>query len=242
MQQHQGSKDDEHDSQRKEEGFGSEDIPPVTGIAIAVWIFLVGALVLRVFINAYISDNSESAKVWVESIFSLALVIVVVIQALIYSRQAKTLDAQEKIMSQNMMYSQRAYVAVPKGGAHTANKIVYFSLTVVNSGKTPANNVRIGYRVQFSKKEPTGKIENESLEWTHIGVITPGGDFIQSAESARATLEESALLSADRLYSYCRGIIYYEDIFRETQHTTFCFRRQLNTESLRPCDTGNEVK
>src|SRR5213076_217788 len=94
MQQEQGSGN--RTNERQEDKEESNDVLAITGIPVAILIFLgVGAL-LAFIAHYYVNEHSASLRFFIDGMFSLALTIIVVIQAAIYHRQAKALDAQRE--------------------------------------------------------------------------------------------------------------------------------------------------
>lgn len=146
MQQKQCTKNSDHNNHHEQQG---NEIPPIerpTVAAICVWVFVFFSVLFWAFLRQQIPVQSEYIKIGIESMFSLSLVIVVIIQTYINFRQAKALDIQEKIfreqteaMTQGLVISNRASV-----GVHSIewNKGSGFILVrVENIGLVPAERI-----------------------------------------------------------------------------------------------------
>lgn len=236
MQQHRGSDNDKDNGQRKESGLDSGDIPPITGTAIAVWAFVIGGGFLWFFLHSYISETSEAIKLWVESIFSLALVIVVIIQALIYFRQAKALDKSLEIARESMVYAQRAYVSVtdvslegfPGGGV--------FHLKIENSGNTPAYDAEIFITGEMRDSRPTPET---APQWERfaLGLIGPRNPVVKTWP-VTSSREQAQLGSHFNPRLYCWGFIRYKT-FGKTPRLNFCVQQLFGSVTAGFCPNGN---
>src|SRR5215216_3094965 len=96
MEQNQSPDHDEQMS-KEDQGDSSTVISRRTGIAIAIWVFILAGGLMAYVSAFYVNEQSVRVNFFVGSLFSIAAVIVVVIQAVIYDRQAKALDAQLQI-------------------------------------------------------------------------------------------------------------------------------------------------
>src|SRR4051812_25938042 len=108
MQQKQHADADGNNKQHEHQEDG---IKPPSITAICIWAFVAFSFLIWPFLRDHIPDESEYVKVGVESMFSLALVILVAVQTALYLRQAKALDAQLEETRKMVRYGNAAYVA-----------------------------------------------------------------------------------------------------------------------------------
>lgn len=224
--------------------------PQITRISIAVWVFLIGFFLLRLYIYGHVPSDPERAKILIESIFSLAVGIVVAMQAAIYFRQAKALDAQleetRKLIAQNERFSRinsRAYVFIETAGLEDAISSGKFPLPKIrlkNSGKTPAYRYRTRVEQRF--------LANEALKRAQNGIMPPmrglskrGSGIIGAGQIASVHLEretwsgpdEEKLAVTGEAIFYIWGRIAYFDIFGKEHGSDFSlFARNPRVTSL----------
>ena len=105
QQQQDGQNHNGHDRDNEK----SRRITPVTGIAIAFWAFFFGAIALWIVIHDHVADPAKSFEVFIASLFSLAIVIVVIVHAYMYFRQAKALDAQLEVSNRLAITALRQF-------------------------------------------------------------------------------------------------------------------------------------
>ncbi|HVS80405.1 MAG TPA: hypothetical protein VHE60_01565 [Pyrinomonadaceae bacterium] len=242
MQQEQRG-ENETDNDRNDQERGA--VSPFTGTAIAFWVFVILGAVLWVVIHDNIADLARSFEVFIASIFSLALVIVIVIQAAIYFRQAKALDAQLDIARRNLVYAHRAYVTVVDGNPFEGFERG-FRLEIGNTGNSPAKNVSVKYLVQPGHLPPPVLIDagNEP-----IGLLSTGESTYQVKAYPRDPIkpedEEKLLLKSESFRLWCIGTILYYDIFQTLEdiphETKFCFYWEPGNPRLRSWHSGNEA-
>lgn len=109
MQQEQNGQDASDNNQRKDPQAKVSLIWTISSTATAIWIFLIGIFLLWIFLPDYVPDRADRAKVFIESMFSLAIVVVVVVHAMMYFKQAKVMDAQSRISEQLAATALRQY-------------------------------------------------------------------------------------------------------------------------------------
>ena len=124
MQQEQRCEDAGNNEERKDAQPEIKPLWSVTGTSIAIWIFLIVLFFVWIFLPDYVPDRADRAQVFLESMFSLAIVIVVVVHAVMYYKQARAMDAQVqqseravkaaednvKTVEQSAIDANRAYV------------------------------------------------------------------------------------------------------------------------------------
>jgi hypothetical protein len=216
--------------------------PQITRISIAVWIFIAGFFLLRLYIYDHVPSDPDRTKVLIESMFSLALGIVIAMQAAIYFRQAKILDAQLDIAQKNLIYAHRAYVAVVRGN-YLDNFERGFQLVIANSGNSPAKNVFVRYLVQPGDLPPPVLIDTKTEP---IGLLATNAPYDIAAYPSLPIKpeEDEKLLKSKSFRLWCKGTIFYYDIFQTLEdmphETKFCFYWEPGNPLLRPWQTGNE--
>lgn len=119
-----------------------------TMICVAFWAYVLVAALLWVVIHDNITEPGKSFEVFIASAFSLAIVIVVIIHAYMYFRQAVALDSQLAQTKRGLEITERAYVGVGSIAlASTRNQEVAkremqdLILTIENSGRLPADQI-----------------------------------------------------------------------------------------------------
>jgi uncharacterized membrane protein YidH (DUF202 family) len=75
--------------------------------AIAFWVFVFGFAALLLFVPDYISNPSDASKVIIESTFSLAIVIVIVVHAIMYYKQANEANKQANAMERSLVIGEQ---------------------------------------------------------------------------------------------------------------------------------------
>ena len=166
MQQKQHAKSGGDHDHHEQNGEKVQPIQRPTTAAICVWFFVFFSVIFWVFLRKQISVQSEYIKISIESMFSVALVIVVVVQTYINFKQAKALDIQEGIFrdqansakqaasvaERSFRVSNRAYVFINEATLeHPINSgnHPYPQLVLQNSGKTPAYRYRVRFEQAF---------------------------------------------------------------------------------------------
>jgi hypothetical protein len=77
----------------------------ITGISIGIWLFAFGFFLLRLYIYDHIPADPDRTTVLIDSMFSLVLAIVVILQSVIYAQQAKFMKQQAKSMEEQRIIS-----------------------------------------------------------------------------------------------------------------------------------------
>src|SRR5260370_5940620 len=153
MKQEDNGKRDANNANRDKAENGV--VRPVTGISFAIIVFLLFGGLIFLVVHDYIPDNAKKAEILLASMFSLAIVIVVIVQCGIYFKQAKTFDAQLEETRKATRYGQSAYITVQTLTLtkFTVGEPMEIKLVLVNSGNTPAYNV-VCYATGGIQEEP----------------------------------------------------------------------------------------
>jgi len=145
--------------------------------------------------------NIHKIKLWVEI---AALAGAFIYAAIAYEQWQAQLGA--------MKIDQRAWVSVD-----VSEKIGKFSVSMKNTGKTPALNVI--YFAAFSGDKRGVIPEIPKTEPTLQFLVAPGDT--QTASNFEMNYLQAFNLGGDR--NYVQGNISYDDIFGKTHHTIYCY-------------------
>jgi len=151
MQQEQRPSDNSNNNRNDQE---TTYLKGLSGIGCAFWAFVFGAIGLWVVIHDNVPDNAKSFEVSVASVFSFAIVIVIIIHAVMYYRQAEAMTAAHRQGEKALEISERAYVGVGsiKLATTQSKEIAKLGmqdviLTLENSGRLPADKILIHFIV-----------------------------------------------------------------------------------------------
>jgi hypothetical protein len=156
MQQEKRTENGNDDNHHEQQG---NEIPPIqrpTVAAICIWFFVFFSVFFWLFLRKQIPVQSEYIKIAIESMFSLALVILVIVQTRIYFTQTKVMERQWR----GSLAAVRPIVEIviwfepPKG-------IVF---TLRNIGKSRASvqfsyEITLGNRIVLSGEIPEFEID-----------------------------------------------------------------------------------
>src|SRR6185436_14956944 len=139
----------------------------LTGIAIAIWLFISGSFLLRLYLYDHVITEPYRTIALIDSMFSLAIVIVIVVHAVMYNKQAEAMNAQVQqteraikaaednvaTVEKTAIYANRAYITVRIQKSYASHVL---DLRIENSGNTPANNVIVSHTCGFREQPPDG--------------------------------------------------------------------------------------
>jgi hypothetical protein len=154
-------------------------------------------------------------------------------------RAVTVAERSVEVAQENAIYAQRAYLSVISGEIRGSG----FVLRIENSGNSPANDVQMKAVAEMR----AGALEAPAPgtaggSYVYLGLIAPGGFFnaevVSDVELSGAKQDE---LIQQGMEWWCAGVIRYEDVFRKTRHTRFCFKRHWLSDSLQPWLEGNEA-
>jgi hypothetical protein len=235
-------------------------------------IFSVAGAVFGFFLSLYIFDRnpSKGLQLLTANALSLAVLVVICVQAHIYSRQRKHMEEQSKAMRdslkiarsqvhqaykqvdlmkgsleiarQTMINGQRAYVTVTRGEVAFNGDNVKFALTIENSGATPANDITVRMAIEVGKYPPVPAEDIPSFIRQGSGIIGPRQEHTISSQSLKLKPQVRAHLETKSMGLCCYGMISYEDIFKEIRNTKFCFLYVPGKLDIGPCATGKKAE
>lgn len=149
MQQEQGCENGENRNQTDDEQTKGKPIWSVTGTAIAIQVYIIALFLLWVFIPVYVQDYTQAVKVCIESMFSLAIVDVIVVHAIMYYKQAKEVNKQTEVLSVALQPSLR--ITDVRIEDFEEGKEPVFIVSIKNDGRIDARNVSLGIRVSVGR-------------------------------------------------------------------------------------------
>lgn len=215
------------------------------------------------FLCLYIFDRnpSKGLQLLTANILSLAVLVVICIQAYIYNSQRRHMEEQSGAMRKQLKVAQdgltetRNMVAQNKAairawlwpskieltGAPDSNDRITIFLKIENSGQTPAQNVRIYWKHGFFRSEPDAFPEIGEAE-PQMGVI-PGRQTRPPVSNGIEPSEGRQQGSSGRLPLYIWGRVEYRDVFEEERISRFAFVNIHNSKcEFDNCRAGNEMK
>jgi hypothetical protein len=149
---------------------------------------------------------------------------------------------QAYLSYRSLLTSQRAWIvgaAAVWDQAPQPGKSPSAILKFVNTGKTPALNVKFGAWVILG---PPGSSLAYGEGRRAGSVVGPGIEgFVSTLNTSRLSEHDLNLIADGKLIFYVAGVVYYEDIFSRRHETTMCFQSQLGTNVLHACFGNNEV-
>ncbi len=199
-----------------------------SGVSSAIIVFLLFGSLIFLIAHDYIPDNAKRAEVLLASMFSLAIVIVVIIQAGIYSRQAKALDAQMKIAGDSLIVGNCALINV----AVESNVILIRPICVYleNVGKVPAFEIDIAVELLAYSDTATKcrAVVSESIENSYGPMhLQPGNPqiFLRLRAEEYFSKEEVKAIMRHDMSLGIRGYVSWRDGFegQPRQKTNFSF-------------------
>jgi hypothetical protein len=242
MQQEKHPKTSNKDNASVQQG---EKFQPPSLTAICVWLFVIFSVVFWAFLRKQIPVQSEYIKVGVESMFNIALLILVVVQTRLYFKQTKAMDAQISATERNTIYEQRAYVYAKIGDVR--EDIFDVVLLIENSGNSPAVNVKLSYSAGFRRALPhriTGDWDKFHAGYP-IGVLPPKIHYPHTIYNRPAPKPEELRTYYGRGSTYhVWGEITYQDVFGNQWYTSFNFRiiaTSIAKINIFPEVVGNEA-
>jgi hypothetical protein len=211
-------------------------IPPATGVALAVIVFLVFGSLTFLAVHHYIPDNAKRAEVFLASMFSLAIVIVVIIQAGIYFKQSKALDAQLRVAGDALIIGNRSLISVSVESNMIEIRPIYVYLE--NVGRVPASDIEISVEMigfadpKYANYPNFRPLVHETIVKNYGPVhLQPGHPqlFLSIDPSKHLSKNEITLIRQQSLPFGMRGYVTWKDGFENqpTQQTNFAFEYKV---------------
>jgi len=230
MQQEQRGQDAGDNNQRKEHQTKISLIWTVSSTATAIWIFLLGVFLLWIFLPDYVPDRVDRTKVFIESMFSLAIVVVVVVHAMMYYKQAKEANRQAQSSAQLievMVLTELPYIRVGdwKPPRICDSKGLHVEARLRNAGRTIAWDVTTGSRgVRIGTESPTKLplIPTGEKAWTCYGALDISDSMtIQFKSLPKLTDEQISGLQSGKISIFVDGVVRYQDSMGGKSYYTY---------------------
>jgi hypothetical protein len=229
MEQQQNPTNHQNNSEGKQNN--NSPIAPITGTSLAIILFALGAAILGWLIHDYI-PLGERGKLFTESVFSLAIAIVVIIQAGIYFRQAKALDAQMKIAGDSLIIGNRSLVSV----SVDSDRIEFRPICVYleNVGRVPAFEIDVAVEMIAFTDPKYGNYPDfraavcETIQESYGSLsLQPGNPWLFLSIDLRKhfSKNEITLMAQQSMPLGLRGYVTWQDDFKgqPRQRTNFSF-------------------
>jgi hypothetical protein len=222
--------------------------------------------------------TTEKYTFWMQGGANALIFLAILGQVLIYRRQWDVMERQWKqtqcgikSAEESAIDANRAYVLAKIKDTSPYDEGFQFRLIIENGGNTPANNVCVHYWCDFGdppwpvllveETPPNTAIKQVVFETTkagtteRLGVIGPKGSQVFTTIMLRPDMslgsEASKQFDSGQSRFYCWGTILYEDMFKKTRQSHFCFCQWRKTEggylsfeqlgTGYPCEHGNYV-
>lgn len=235
MKQEQHTNNSDNNNRHEHRG----EIPPIqrpTLAAICIWVFVFIAVLFWLFLRKQIPVQSEYIKTGIESMFSLALVIVVTVQTYINFRQAKALDIQEKIfrkqseiMGHALRIQTQPYVCVHSITFDQTQYSIY--LEVENLGTVPADSIQMDLWFKFEAPPDIKLDHQEILKWGRKTELYRGNLRLSSRFRLDQWLNinQFTLITMGQALLTVEGLITFYDGFlpRAPRYTHFAFEYRM---------------
>ena len=264
MQENQNPSDEPQDRNQKDRVRDFFSRPEITGIAIAFWFFVGSFFLLRFYIYSHIPNDPERTKVLIETLFSLVLGIVVIIQAGIYFRQAEfmkqqatTLEGQKEIADRlattalkQFEITDRPWLAVdvvlisPLTFTEQGGNVT-FLITAKNVGRSVAVNASINAAVivpvlggnvwDSVLAEQTRLCQNIHSEFMSYAIFPDGVYGLNSGFGiSPQDLDRGRLMDTDFIQIYLVGCADYQFSGHEAHHQTRFIYEVHRTDPAHP--------
>ena len=114
-----------------------------------------------------------------------------------------------------------------------------FTVYIINSGKSPALNVKFTIDIYFLPSNI--KFSPKNMKIRSLGVLQPQMRYLLNVISPTFTPSIIDSIKNNNGFLYIAGKITYEDVFRIPHLTTFCIYLVSSLNGFTPCDTYNDA-
>lgn len=220
MQEHQGTSKETEESKQEDRVRDLLSRREITGIAIAIWFFLGGFFLLRLYVYDHIPADPGRTTVLIESMFSLAIVIVIVVHAIMYYKQAQEANKQASASTQMIeliVRNECAYIRVGdlKLPQPIRNNRLVIEGKFYNGGRTPAWNFQRQIQIAIGTPVPPpsdwGVNWGDSDEESPVSMLVAGGDVDFGAAIENVTQDTLDRVNRDELVILLDGECRYID-------------------------------
>ncbi|HKG58330.1 MAG TPA: hypothetical protein VKB05_01015 [Pyrinomonadaceae bacterium] len=214
-------------------------IASVALVCMALYFVLIVVAIWHPYLN-------ERVKFATESGLSLAILIAVVAQVVIYRAQWHVMNAQWRTMEKQTEYAQRAYVCIPSGNMGmveeigTRRKVLVFALRLENTGNTPAADVQTISFTDVAKEVPDPALRVTGQIISHGGLIAPKAHTRQWIRAPELSSEQDQRWIAGEVEVFCSGVVTYRS-FGKVRTTKFCFLRRVGSDKIESYSKWNDA-
>jgi hypothetical protein len=167
----------------------------------------------------------------------------------------KLAERNLKATQDQLRLDQRAWIGVKRVNVSTLPAPWFATITVSNTGKTPALHMKEisvpelipkGNNPDFSTEKIKSKYEGSSVApQTKVDIIYPFSSSkkinISIAEEKRKMDEDFGKFRQGDLIYYVHGTIFYDDVFHKHHWVTFCWYFDLTINEFRPYKEHNNT-
>lgn len=165
MEQEQSRQNGENQGEREE---AQPQVWSITGTALSIQIFVIALFLLGLGVYGYLPP-AERGKVFVDSMFNLAIVIVVIVHAVIYYKQTEAMNAQlaatkETLARERAQIDPRLRVSKVRMENFQVGLAPIFITTVANDGLIDATGVELHIGAKFG--------HDREFKWINPQIVT----------------------------------------------------------------------
>ena len=157
----------------------------------------------------------------------------------------KTSEKSIELTQQALWLDQRAWVMVKTITSNIPSEgfPISATITVTNTGRTPANNTEVLADIKLLKSLPVPISPPSDKLPPSKGVITPGNHFDANVKTD-SPLEGHHIqsLKDEQLTVFVWGKIVYSDIFEQKHETLFCGLYRMAQKAFVFCPNNNSAK
>lgn len=199
------------------------------------WIALGGGTLFTVLVlvSIFVPNMAERIKFFTGNFLNLLILCVVLVQALIYHEQWKTMDRQVRIMG--IAIEPRLRVTNVKVKDFKAGKLPVFIVSIINEGATDAKDVTLDIRVNLEEEDAF------VIRWSNPQIVT-----IPAGQERHYFVPWRTSLPQERIDSFNKSVPLKVSGFfklKETEQKDFCYRyypwegkRPKGVSQFVPCD------
>ncbi len=197
----------------------------------AIQVYIVTLFLLWVFIPAYVQDYASASKIFIESMFSLAVVDVIVVHAIMYYKQAQEANKQAAASAQIielMVLTELPYMRIGswKPPRICENGRLHVDARLRNSGRTIAWDVTAGCRLIEIGTRPPAKlplIPTGENTWNAYGAIDTTESMMIIFKPLKVTDEQAGKLQEGKIDVFVDGVCRYLDSMGGKSYYTYGF-------------------
>jgi hypothetical protein len=184
-------------------------------------------------------------QTWLPIILSGLVLIAIMVQAYIYKKQWDAMQEGLKETRVSRELENAAFVGTkgasfPDGGLHIG-QWQRIHVTLINTGKTPAFNLRVTQGWGIGPLGPSDFVPpNAGLAPKGQSTVMPNYDALVAFTIPDVTQEDLNAINNFQRFIYVWGTIDYDDIFGKPHWTRFCLMHHPTTNVFDSCGHWNE--